>query len=132
LAQHGVVDAALVAEPDHGSTPAGDHCLPQSGVVVMVAQRRPAVGVVALRLQDLKVPAGLPRQFVDHVRVGSQPAPAFAGQSRQSSNGSRSAAAPADDGGGRSTALVWVLVGPAALVLLIAGGFYVRRQSKRP
>jgi hypothetical protein len=71
LARHGVVDAALVMEPDHGSTLAGDHCLPQSGVVVMVTLRRPATGIVALRLQDLEVPVGLPRQLVDHVRVGS-------------------------------------------------------------
>jgi hypothetical protein len=44
LAQDGVVDASLVAQPDHGGPFAGDHGQAQCGVLLVVAQRRLVTG----------------------------------------------------------------------------------------
>jgi hypothetical protein len=55
LAQHGVVDAALVAQPEHDGALAGQHGLAQRRVLPVVVQGRLVRGVAVVGVQQAQV-----------------------------------------------------------------------------
>ena len=71
LAQHDVVDALLVAQPDHGGPLAGEQGEPQRGVLLLVAQHRLVV-VVDAGVHDVQVLLVLAAGPLDHLGVGAE------------------------------------------------------------
>src|ERR1700740_3356214 len=62
LAQHDVVDAVLVPQPDHGGALAGEHRQAQRGVLLVVPPRGLVVGAGVVGSQQAQVLFVLPPQ----------------------------------------------------------------------
>ena len=72
LAQNGVVDAALVAQPDHGGAFVSQDGQARRGVLLVVPQRGLVVGALVAGVKDAQVLLVLAADPAGNVRVGAE------------------------------------------------------------